>query len=45
MAGLDPAISGGALDCRVHRIKSGGGLPGRFDPGTGNDGLWYFQFA
>jgi hypothetical protein len=37
MAGLDPAISAPRGDCRVHRIKSGGGLPGHFDPGTGND--------
>ena len=33
------------LDCRVHRIKSGGGLPGHFDPGTGNDGFLRFRSA
>jgi len=39
MAGLDPAISilERTTGLPVHRIKSGGGLPGRFDPGIGND--------
>jgi len=33
------------MDCRVHRIKSGGGLPGHFDPGTGNEVLWCHHSA
>jgi hypothetical protein len=44
MPGLEPGIprlpvAKSVVDGRVHRIKSGGGLPGHFDPGTGHDGF------